>query len=77
MHLAAAFGTPQVDLFGPTNPFHWRPLAGPATILQAGSPAPVLDFVSKRPHGSMKEISTAQVINAMQTLLSAPAVPVT
>ena len=25
MHLAAAFRRPQVVLFGPTNPFHWRP----------------------------------------------------
>ena len=49
MHLAAAFGTPQVALFGPTNPFHWRPRATPATILQAGNPAPVTDFVPKQP----------------------------
>ncbi|MCB1077210.1 MAG: glycosyltransferase family 9 protein [Verrucomicrobiae bacterium] len=25
MHLAAALQRPQVALFGPTNPFHWRP----------------------------------------------------
>ena len=36
MHLAAALGTPQVALFGPTNPFHWRPRTTPATILQGG-----------------------------------------
>ena len=77
MHLAAAFGTPQVALFGPTNPFHWRPRATPATILQAGNPAPVIDFVPKQPPRPMKEISTEQVIDAMQTLLSAPAAPVT
>lgn len=77
MHLAAAFGTPQIALFGPTNPFHWRPWATPATILRAGNPAPVIDFVPKQPPRSMKEISTEQVIDAMQTLLSAPAAPVT
>ena len=77
MHLAAAFGTPQVALFGPTNPFHWRPRATPATILRAGNPAPVTDFVPKQPPRPMKEISTEQVIDAMQTLLSAPAAPVT
>ena len=77
MHLAAAFGTPQVALFGPTNPFHWRPRTTPATILQAGNPAPVTDFVPKQPPHSMKEISTEQVIDAMQTLLSAPTAPVT
>ncbi len=73
MHLAAAFGTPQVALFGPTNPFHWRPRAMPATILQAGNPAPMIDFVPKQPPRSMKEISTQAVIDAMQSLLSAPA----
>jgi predicted lipopolysaccharide heptosyltransferase III len=77
MHLGAAFGTPQVALFGPTNPFHWRPLAPPATILQAGNPAPVTEFFPKQPPRPMKEISTEQVIDAMQTLLSAPAAPVT
>ena len=77
MHLATAFGTPQVALFGPTNPFHWRPRATPASILQAGNPAPVIDFVPKQPPRPMKEISTEQVIDAMQTLLSAPAAPVT
>ena len=76
MHLAAAFGTPQVALFGPTNPFHWRPRSTPATILQGGNPAPVVDFVPKQPPCSMKEISTAAVIDAMQALLSVPAVSV-
>jgi len=77
MHLAAAFGTPQVALFGPTNPFHWRPRTSPATILQAGKPTPVTDFVPKQPPYSTKEISTEQVIDAMQTLLSAPTAQVT
>ena len=77
MHLAAAFGTPQVALFGPTNPFHWRPRATPATILQAGNPVPVIDFAPKQSPRPMKEISTEQVIDAMQTLLSAPAATVT
>ena len=34
MHLASASRTPQVILFGPTNPFHWRPRKSPALILQ-------------------------------------------
>ena len=37
MHLAAATRTPQVILFGPTNPFHWRPRESPALILQGES----------------------------------------
>jgi heptosyltransferase III len=77
MHLAAALGTPQVALFGPTNPFHWRPLTTAATILRAGYPVAMTTFLPKQPPGSMREISTQQVIDAMQMLLSAPAASVT
>ncbi|MGI8431686.1 MAG: putative lipopolysaccharide heptosyltransferase III [Chthoniobacterales bacterium] len=73
MHLAAALGTPQVVLFGPTNPFHWRPRATAAVILQGSGPEPLRDFAPRQTPATMKEISTAQVINAMQSLLSAPA----
>ena len=72
MHLASALGTPQVALFGPTNPFHWRPRGGPALILRAGIAEPVRQFVPKQAPQPMKEISTNQVINAMQSLLSTP-----
>jgi len=75
MHLASALGTPQVVLFGPTNPFHWRPRSTPAIILQAGSVNPVSDFLPKRAGAPMKEISTEQVIDAMQSLLSTSAAP--
>jgi predicted lipopolysaccharide heptosyltransferase III len=73
MHLAGALGTPQVALFGLTNPFHWRPLSTPALILQGGSAGPLRDFVPKQVPRQMKEISTEQVIDAMQSLLSRPA----
>ncbi|HXA08597.1 MAG TPA: putative lipopolysaccharide heptosyltransferase III [Chthoniobacterales bacterium] len=76
MHLAAALGTPQVALFGPTNPFHWRPRSTPAIVLNAGNDHPATDFVPIQPPVAMKEISTKQVIDAMQTLLSIPAAPV-
>ena len=73
MHLASALGTPQVALFGPTNPFHWRPRSSPALILQGSGPAPVTEFTPKQTPATMKDISTAQVIDAMQSLLSQPA----
>jgi len=76
MHLAGALGTPQVALFGPTNPYHWRPRAASAIVLQAGLADPVTHFVPQQPPFAMKEISTEQVIDAMQTLLSIPAAPV-
>ena len=72
MHLAAAMQTPQVVLFGPTNPLHWRPRFSPALILQAGQPEPVTEFSPKQRPVPMNQISTEQVIHAMETLLKAP-----
>ena len=76
MHLAAALRTPQVALFGPTNPFHWRPRTTPAAILRAGYPSPMTDFLPKQTPRPMKEISTEAVFDAMQTVLSTPAAPI-
>jgi len=73
MHLASASRTPQVILFGPTNPFHWRPRESPALILQGTSTSPFTEFVPKQPRLPMNQISTEGVIGAMETLLSAPA----
>jgi len=70
MHLAAATRTPQVVLFGPTNPFHWRPRESPALILQGKSAAPVTAFVPAQPRFAMSQISTEAVISAMGSLLS-------
>ena len=73
MHLAAATQTPQVVLFGPTNPFHWRPRESPALILQGESTMPVAKFSPDQARVPMKQISTEAVIGAMDSLLSAPA----
>jgi predicted lipopolysaccharide heptosyltransferase III len=70
MHLAAATQTPQVILFGPTNPFHWRPLDSSALILQGESAAPLTEFSPEQPCLPMCQISTAAVIGAMDLLLS-------
>jgi len=72
MHLATATQTPQVVLFGPTNPLHWHPRFAPALVLQAGQPAPVTEFSPNQKHVAMSQISTEQVIHAMDTLLAAP-----
>ncbi len=44
MHFAAAWGTPQVVLFGPTNPFHWHPRSESAVILLGECDGPVSEF---------------------------------
>jgi len=73
MHLASATGTPQVILFGPTNPFHWRPRKSPAAVFVGESPEPLRHFQAREPKRPMKEISTAAVIDAMRLMVSAPA----
>ena len=70
MHLAAATQTPQVVLFGPTNPFHWRPRESPALILQGESASPLSEFSPGRPRFAMSQISTEAVISAMDSLPS-------
>jgi predicted lipopolysaccharide heptosyltransferase III len=72
MHLAAATNTPQVVLFGPTNPFHWRPRQQNALLLQGKSPEPLRDFVARQDRIPMNLISTQGVIDAMDSLLSMP-----
>jgi heptosyltransferase III len=69
VHFASALRTPQVILFGPTNPFHWRPMGSPALILQGKSGAPLTEFTPVRPRFPMSEISTEAVISAMNSML--------
>jgi ADP-heptose:LPS heptosyltransferase len=69
VHFAAASHTPQVILFGPTNPFHWRPTSSPALILHGKSGAPLTEFAPVRPRFPMSEISTEAVISAMDSML--------
>ena len=69
VHLAASTHTPQVILFGPTNPFHWRPTDSPALVLHGKSAAPVTQFAPLRPRFAMSDISTEAVISAMDLLL--------
>jgi len=68
MHLAAVAETPQIVLFGPTNPFHWRPRHPRALVLQAGQPEPLIKFAPKSPGKPMRDLSTDTVIRATGTL---------
>lgn len=64
MHLAAAFEKPQLVLFGPTNPYHWRPLHDQARVILAGQEEPLGDdeFKMKIPDVPMSLITAKQVI---------------
>jgi len=71
LHLAAAFGVPQVALFGPTNPFRWRPRHERAWIVQAGKPSPLRadqPFPKPDDFAPMEEISVEAVIDAVERL---------
>jgi ADP-heptose:LPS heptosyltransferase len=70
MHFASCFGTPQVALFGPTNPFHWHPRHERAAVVLAGHPDVLRNFTPKTRRGEMSEISTAQVCGAIEALMN-------
>ncbi len=75
MHLGAAFETPQVALFGRTNPFHWRPRHEKALVIQAGQPGTNPVFAARHQGASMSEISTADVIGAIRILINPSLLP--
>lgn len=67
MHLAAMSRTPQVALFGPTNPFHWRPRHDFARVLQASG---ATDFTPRHKAQSMDALPPARVLAALHELLN-------
>ena len=72
VHLAAAFQRPQIALFGPTNPFHWRSRHEHAVVFSAAQPdAPLREFAPRMKGAPMDRISTDAVICATKALLSA------
>ena len=72
VHFAAAFARPQIALFGPTNPFHWRPRHDRTLVLSAAKPdAPLRDFAPRMKGAPMDRISTELVIRATHALLAA------
>jgi ADP-heptose:LPS heptosyltransferase len=71
VHLAAAFRKPQIALFGPTNPFHWRPRHECAVVISAARPeAPLTDFRPRMKGAPMDALSTEVVIRATDSLLA-------
>ena len=73
VHLAAALRRPQVALFGPTNPFHWRPRHERAVVISAAQPTqPLVQFLPKQKGAPMERIPADAVIAAVAQLLALP-----
>ncbi|MET9068352.1 glycosyltransferase family 9 protein [Streptosporangium sandarakinum] len=69
-HLAGAFGTPSVVLFGPTPPALWGPPEGPHTVLWHGDPGrPPGDPHAGRPDPALLTIGVEEVLDAATDLL--------
>lgn len=74
MHLGAAFETPQLALFGRTNPFHWGPRHKKAISLQAGLPPGTTPTAQYR-GAPMSDLSTEQAFDAIRSLMNAVVSP--
>lgn len=66
-HLASAFGTPSVVLFGPTPPDRWGPPPGPHTVLWHGEPGYVGDPHAAAADPVLLRISVEEVLQAAGT----------
>jgi ADP-heptose:LPS heptosyltransferase len=66
VHLADAMNTTSLALFGPTNPYHWRPRHARSVILRAGTRPP---FTPQQKGGPMDDIPVGSVIESLKELL--------
>jgi ADP-heptose:LPS heptosyltransferase len=71
-HLATAYGTPSVQLFGPTPPAEWGPRGGPHTVLWHGGRG---DPHGAEPDPALLAITVDEVVTAARRTVRAPATP--
>ena len=67
MHLADAMKTPSLVLFGPTNPYHWRPRHARSEVVRARTRPP---FTPQQKGGPMEDISVSSVVEGVKRLLA-------
>jgi heptosyltransferase-2 len=77
MHVSAAIGTPTVAIFGPTSPWHWKPLNPVAAILEP----PGDDLARQRArldgndavrHRRTDDVAVETVLEAVRNVLGQP-----
>jgi ADP-heptose:LPS heptosyltransferase len=72
-HLATAYRTPSVLLFGPVPPAEWGPRSGPHTVLWKGSGHG--DPHGTRPDPALLAITVDEVLAAARRTARAPVAP--
>ena len=74
LHVAAAIGTPAIGIFGPTSPYHWKPLNPIAAVIQSNTDVPCRPchkpVCRMQHHACMRDISTDEVIDVAQRVLT-------
>jgi heptosyltransferase-2 len=68
MHVSAAIGTPTVAIFGPTSPWHWKPLNPIAAILEPPGDEAAAKRALSEGNDAVRHRSTADV--AVETVLA-------
>jgi len=69
MHVAAAIGTPTVALFGPTSPWHWKPLNPLAAIIEPPGDEEAAKRARSEGNDAVRHRRTAEI--AVETVLTA------
>ena len=75
MHVSAAIGTPTVAIFGPTSPWHWKPLNPIAAILEppgdeAAAKRAQIEGNDAVSHRRTADVMVATVLAAVREILS-------
>jgi heptosyltransferase-2 len=68
MHVSAAIGTPTVAIFGPTSPWHWKPLNPIAAILEPSDDEAAAKRARTEGNDAVRHRRTADV--AVETVLA-------
>ena len=69
MHVSAAIGTPTIAIFGPTSPWHWKPLNPIAAILEPPGDEAAREHARSEGNPAVRHRRTADV--AVETVLAA------
>ena len=75
MHVSAAIGTPTIAIFGPTSPWHWKPLNPIAAILEppgdeAAAKRAQIEGNDAVHHRRTADVTVATVLAAVRGVLS-------